>query len=134
MAPIRVFLVDDSLEFLRFTRDLLRELGGFDVVGSATSAESAWEPIERLQPGLVLIDLSMHGMNGLEATRLLKQKPNPPRVVLVTGDDNVEFRQAADAALADGFLAKSNLLQALGPLVSALFRNCPGNDEGHQPC
>jgi len=121
MPAIRVFLVDDSREFLQFTRALLDELTNLEVVGSATSAEEAFTSIERLRPDLVLMDWAMAGMSGLEATRLLKDRPAAPRVVLVTGSDTPEYRRAAEAAQADGFLAKPDLLQGLAPLVGRLF-------------
>ena len=121
MPAIRVFLVDDSREFVQFTEALLAELTNLEVVGSAHSAEEAFAPIERLRPDLVLMDWTMDGMTGLEATRLLKARPAAPRVVLVTGSDTPEYRKAAEAAQADGFLAKPDLLQGLVPLVGALF-------------
>src|SRR5262249_5187879 len=121
MPAIRVFLVDDSREFLQFTRALLDELTNLEVVGSATSAEEAFASIERLRPDLVLMDWAMAGMGGLEATGLLKAGPGPPRVVLVTGSDTPEYRRAAEDAQADGFLAKPDLLQGLVPLVGRLF-------------
>src|SRR5437867_2011546 len=121
MPAIRVFLVDDSQEFVQFTKNLLAELTNLQVVGSAHSAEDALASIEQLRPDLVLMDWSMTGMSGLEATKVLKGRAWTPRVVLVTGSDTAEYRRAAQAAQADGFLAKPDLLHGLAPLVGQLF-------------
>src|SRR5438067_13717027 len=102
MSAIRVFLVDDSPEFVQFTKDLLAELTEFQVVGSAHSAEDALASIEQLRPDLVLMDWTMEGMSGLEATRRLKSRPLAPRGVLVTGSGTPEYRRAAPPAPAAG--------------------------------
>ena len=121
MTPIRIFWVDDCAEFVIFARQMLKEFPHLELVGSARSAEAALELIARLKPDLVLIDLAMQGMTGLEAAQVLKSRPDPPRVVLVTGSDMPEYRQAAKDALADGFLAKPDLMHGLVPLVEELF-------------
>jgi DNA-binding NarL/FixJ family response regulator len=121
MSRIRVFWVDDSKEFVMFAQQLLEEFPRLEMVGTAHSAEAALAHIERLGPDLVLMDLAMAGMSGLSATRLLTSRPNPPRVVLVTGSDTAEYRLAARNAGADGFLAKPDLMQGLMPLVEELF-------------
>ena len=87
----------------------------------AKDPDTKFPAIEQLRPDLVLMDWTMEGMSGLEATRQLKSRPLAPRVVLVTGSDTPEYRRAALAAQADGFLAKPDLLHGLAPLVGALF-------------
>jgi CheY-like chemotaxis protein len=121
MAVIRVFWVDDSREFVGFGAELLKEFPHLELVGSALSAEAGLAAIDRLRPDLVLMDLAMKDMNGLEATRRLKSGPHPPRVILVTGSDMPEYRKAAAEAKADGFLAKPDVLHGLVPLVEELF-------------
>ena len=121
MSRIRVFWVDDSKEFVDFAQEMLKEFPLLEMVGRAASAEAALAAIERLKPDLVLMDLAMSDMTGLEATRLLKGRPSPPRVLLVTGSDEPEYRQAARDAQADGFLAKPDLMHGLGALVQQLF-------------
>jgi DNA-binding NarL/FixJ family response regulator len=121
MPPIRLFWVDDCVEFVAFAKEMLKEFPQLELIGSTASAEAALEAIRRLKPDLVLIDLALQGMTGLEAVCLLKNWPQPPRVVLVTGSDMPEYRQAAKVAGADGFLPKPDLMQALAPLVEELF-------------
>src|SRR5207244_5806865 len=92
-----------------------------EVVGRASSGRGALEQVPLLKPDLVLMDLTMPGMNGLEATRRLKARPDGPRVILLTLHDNPEYRAAAAAVQADGFVSKSDLGLHLLPLIHNLF-------------
>ena len=123
MPTTSTFLVDDSPSFLQSAARFLAADDRIEIVGVALSALDALEQIAALKPDLVLMDLNMPGMNGLEATRRLKAGPNPPRVVILTLNDTEEYRQAALQAQADGFVAKSDLGQKLLPLLESLFLN-----------
>ena len=121
MPPTSTFLVDDSPSFLQSAARFLAADERIEVVGVALSGQDALEQVAKLKPDLVLMDLNMPGMNGLEATRRLKAEPDPPRVVILTLNDTEEYRQAATEAQADGFVAKSDLGQKLLPLLESLL-------------
>ncbi|MBI3244297.1 MAG: response regulator transcription factor [Chloroflexi bacterium] len=121
MKPIRTLLVDDSPEFLKSAARFLAAQSRVDIVGQAHSACEALELVSRLQPDLVLMDLRLPGLNGLEATRRLKASVQPPRVVILTLHDQAEYRRAATDAKADGFIAKAELAVQLMPLIDRLF-------------
>jgi DNA-binding NarL/FixJ family response regulator len=138
MAAIRVFLVDDSPAFLRAMDRLLGETLGVEVVGQATSATQALAVIPLVSPDAVLLDLQMPGMDGLEATRQIKQQESPPLVVIVTLHDDTRFRAASEAAGADGFVAKQRLVGDLFPLLARLMarrkrKSGNGQKNGLQP-
>ncbi len=110
---IRVVLVDDSAPFLEA---LGRIVGGdprFEVVASVPSGAEAPGAVTETRPDLVLLDLVMPGTNGLETTRLIRTLATPtdraphPRIVILTLHDTPEYREAAFAAGADGFIGKS---------------------------
>lgn len=124
MSPIRVLLIDDSPEFLQATSRFLASDPCIQVVGQSLSAQEAQEEIGRLKPDLVLMDLAMPGVNGLEATREVKSKKGAPRVIILTMHDNLEYRAAARAANADGFIPKSELGMELIPLIHTMFKDC----------
>jgi DNA-binding NarL/FixJ family response regulator len=118
---IRTLLVDDHAAFLDELAQLLAETHETDVVGRTTSGEEALEQGLAMQPDLVLMDLAMPGMGGLEATRRLKAKPGAPRVIMLSLHEHPMYRQAALDAGADGFVPKSKLGTALLPMIHSLF-------------
>ncbi len=121
MPPIRILLVDDNAEFLESAAGYLATQPDLHVIGRARSAQAALEMAAALRPDLVLMDIAMPDMSGLEATRQIKALPSPPRVVILTLYDNPEYRHAAEIAHADGFVAKSDFGTRLLPTIRALF-------------
>src|SRR4029079_283930 len=82
-VPLRVFMVDDSPEALKSVSQFLAETPGIELVGVALSGEESLPELARLKPDVVLMDLAMPGMGGLEATRRIKASPTAPRVLLL---------------------------------------------------
>lgn len=96
-------------------------LPNVEVVANATTAAEAIERIAVLKPNLVLMDLVMPRVNGLEATRLIKQGAGQPKIVVLTLHNTAAYRSAAEAAGADGFIAKDELVPELPRLLESLF-------------
>lgn len=114
---IRVLLVDDD-PLVRSALSLM--LGGqvdIDVVGEAGDGQAGLELVEALRPDVVLMDIRMPVMDGLEATRRLHSGPTPPAVVVLTTFDADDHVVRAVAAGADGFLLKDT---PPGDIVSAI--------------
>ncbi|MDT0184552.1 response regulator transcription factor [Microbacterium sp. ARD31] len=114
---IRVLLVDDD-PLVRSALSLM--LGGqvdIDVVGEAGDGQAGLELVEALRPDVVLMDIRMPVMDGLEATRRLHSGPAPPAVVVLTTFDADDHVVRAVAAGADGFLLKDT---PPGDIVSAI--------------
>ena len=133
MNPLRILLVDDSAEFLESAARLLMLHQELCIVGRAASGSSALEQVAVLNPDLVLMDLAMPGMNGLETTRRIKARQAAPRVVIMTLYDVAEYRAAARAATADGFIAKSSIRSQLLPMLAGLFPDRAAGSEQPQP-
>lgn len=121
MSFVRILLVDDSLTFLESATRFLSVNERLKIVGRALSGGEALEQVSQLCPDLVLMDLTMPGMNGLEATRRLKARKSAPCVIILTLSDSSEYCAAAAAAGADGFVTKSEFGTALLPLIHSLF-------------
>jgi DNA-binding NarL/FixJ family response regulator len=122
----RVLLVDDSPDLLRSTARFLSISGDVDVIGCASSSSEALEEVGRLHPDLVLIDVGITDMNGIEATRRIKAGPDPPLVVVTTFYDESRYRAKAKAAGADAVVAKPELGTRLLPIIRALTSTGPG--------
>jgi DNA-binding NarL/FixJ family response regulator len=106
MPPVRVLLVDDQPLVRKGLQPILGPGDGFLLVGEAADGAEAVEAAARLHPDVVLMDVRMKGMDGVEATRHLRaQGPVPPVLVLTTFDDD-EVLSAALRAGAAGFILK----------------------------
>jgi PAS domain S-box-containing protein len=127
-SPLKVLLVDDSPSFLSAAQRQLSYQTGIQFVGSATSGSEALRLIQERAPDLVLMDIVMPDMNGIDATRRIKRHANAPRVVMLTLHDNAEYRYHAQLAGADGFIAKPELEVALPAMIDRLF-NYPDDAE-----
>jgi DNA-binding NarL/FixJ family response regulator len=130
MLPIQVYLVDDNPEFLRAAAHFLATDPGIEIVGQALSSRHALANLTRLEPDLVLMDLAMPEMDGVEATRHIKKQAHAPRVIILTLYDNPEYRSQARAAGADGFVAKAEFGERLLPLI---YEICGHNGSVEHP-
>ena len=83
-APVSVLIVDDQALFRRAAASVVRATPGFEVVGEAESGEEAVELAATLGPALVLMDINMAGINGIEATRRITAEHPRVRVVLLS--------------------------------------------------
>ncbi|MEI6669006.1 MAG: sugar phosphate nucleotidyltransferase [Acidobacteriota bacterium] len=129
--PVRVLLVDDSPHFIESAERFFADELGVDVVGSALSGAEALDLVARLHPDLVLMDVAMPGMDGLEATQRIKALAASPRVIILTLYDTPKYREAAHRAGADGFVPKADFGEKLLPLILELFPDLTQPD--HQP-
>ena len=80
----------------------------------------AIERSEALRPDVVLMDLAMPEMGGLQATRLIKAQDEPPFIVIASHFDDAEHREHATRAGADGFVSKLSYLQEVVPILERL--------------
>ena len=80
--PVAVLIVDDQAPFRRAARAVVTATPGFEVVGEAESGEEAVELADSLSPGLVLMDINLPGINGIEATRRITAA-HPEAVVML---------------------------------------------------
>ena len=104
-ARPRVLVVDDDLSLRSELVSMLEE-EGFDIVGEASDGLPAVELAAALAPEVVLLDLRMPSMNGIEATRLIRQQSAPPAVVLLSAYDDATLKESAAEAGAFDFLVK----------------------------
>jgi DNA-binding NarL/FixJ family response regulator len=87
MTDVRVLLVDDEARFLRAMSAVVEETAGFEIIGEAHSGEQSMLATADLLPDLVLMDMNLPGMDGVEATSRLRARPSPPVVLLLSTYD-----------------------------------------------
>ena len=104
--PIRLILVDDQVLFCQLAREVLSGSSQFLVLAEAYSGQRAIELVQDLEPDVVLMDVEMEGINGLEATRVIRDSFPRVRVVLMSIYDDREYRRLATEAGAIAFISK----------------------------
>ncbi|MYA16313.1 MAG: response regulator transcription factor [Gemmatimonadetes bacterium] len=118
----RVLLVDDHKVVRAGLRALLEASGRVEVVGEASSGEEGIEKARTLEPDVVIMDLAMPGIDGVQATRRIAALGIETKVLVLTIHDEDEFLLPALDAGADGFLNKSVADTELLGAIEALLR------------
>jgi DNA-binding NarL/FixJ family response regulator len=113
----RVLVVDDHTVIRRGIQRILRAWPEWEISGEASSGEQAIELTKELKPDIVLMDISMPGMGGLEATKSIRKYCPQAKVLLLTLYDSPEWAETALRAGARGYVLKSD---AEGELLKAL--------------
>lgn len=123
MSKIRILVVDDHAVLRDGVRALLDVHDDIEIIGEASEGKEAIEKTKELSPDVVVMDIAMAGMDGLEATRRITKKNPGVKVLVLTQHDNREYILSAIKAGAAGYVPK----RALGSeLVSAIRAICRG--------
>jgi two-component system, NarL family, invasion response regulator UvrY len=109
---VRVMTVDDNAPFLAVAREVVQHAAGFESVGEARSGAEALAAIEEARPDLVLVDVRMPGIDGIEFTRRIQRSPEAAVVVLITAEDLAQLPAAANTCGAAAILRKQDLRPA----------------------
>jgi DNA-binding NarL/FixJ family response regulator len=110
---LRVLVVDDHPAFRRALTSALRMVKSIEVAGEASGGIAAAERAAEVEPDLVLMDLSMPDLNGIDAMRRIHKKSPDLPVVILTAHADPGVEKEARAAGASGFLAKGTTLEDL---------------------
>ncbi|WP_329143096.1 response regulator transcription factor [Streptomyces niveus] len=112
-GPVRVVLADDQPLIRSGLRVLIADHPDLNVVGEAGTGAQAVRLVRELRPDVVVMDIRMPGMDGIEATGLITAGPESARVVVLTTFDDDEYVYAALRAGASGFLIKDMSLEGI---------------------
>jgi len=122
MKKTRVLIVDDHTLVRDGIRALLALVADIDVVGEATNGREALDRVRELAPDVVLMDLSMPVMSGLEATRRIRKEFPKTRVLALTQYDDTEYVIPVIEAGACGFITKMMAFSELASAIQAASR------------
>src|SRR5581483_10743388 len=113
MSVSRILIADDHQQFRRSLRSLLESRSKFEVCGEAADGEEAVEKAKDLRPDLVLLDISMPRMNGLDAARLIGREVPQTQILIVSQNDGSVMACHAGEVGACAFVSKANLVRDL---------------------
>ena len=117
MNALKVLLADDHDNFRRILLTFLKSQKGVEVIGEAADGLEVVEKTAALHPDLVFMDIHMPKQNGLEATKIIKDRWPATRVFILSMDAGEFYKQSSEEC-ADGFIAKSSLKNDLLSVIS----------------
>jgi DNA-binding NarL/FixJ family response regulator len=119
-VTVRILLVDDHPIVRQGLKTILEGHSGWEVIGEASDGAEAVEKAGRLQPDVIVLDVTMPTMNGLEACRLLRKMVPQLEILFVTQHDSPHMMREALEAGARGYVVKSNAARDLLEAVEAV--------------
>jgi len=107
-SPIRIVVADDHALVREGIRRVLDEATEFEVVAEASDGDEALSRVRELDPDVLLLDLTMPGVGGLDVTRRIRAESTRPRIMILSMHDETEYVLQAVKAGADGYLLKDD--------------------------
>ena len=113
LAPVRILIADDHEIFRRGLRSLLESHPEWEVCGEAVDGQEAVDRFKELQPDVIVLDVGMPRLNGLEAAELIRKQVPDSRIVILSQHEPQVIKQAALGAGARAYVTKSEVSQEL---------------------
>ena len=123
MKSLRILIVDDHEVVRRGLFALLGTQVGWEVVGEAVNGPEAVKKANQMKPDVVIMDITMPVMSGLDATRLIMETAPQTKVLIFTMHDSEQMMQSALEAGARGYVLKSNAASDLVAAIRALAKD-----------
>lgn len=125
MRSLRVLIADDHGALVEGVRTIIEQQPGWEVCGTAATGREAVELARKLKPDIVVLDLRMPELNGLDATRQIKRFVERAEILIFTAHDDEQMIHEAFAAGARSFILKSEPLARLVEAIESLSRHKP---------
>jgi DNA-binding NarL/FixJ family response regulator len=122
MPPVRILIVDDHEIVRQGMRSLFARRSNWEICGEAVDGLDAIDKARQLKPDVVLLDVSMPRLNGLDAARAIHKEVPGSDIVIVSQHDAPQMRQKAAEVGARGYVAKSELSRELLLAIDSIVR------------
>jgi len=113
----RILVVDDDAAFRQRVKAFFAREADMEVVAEASDGEEAITKAQELKPDVVLMDVRMPGLNGVSATRKLREEMPEVKVIMLSVFDLPEYKDAAMVSGASGYVVKKSMIEALLPEI-----------------
>ena len=121
-SPVKVLVVDDYEPFRRFVFSMLGERPELQIIGEASDGLEAIQKAEEPRPDLILLDVGLPILNGIEAARQIRRIVQESKIIFVSQETSADVVQEAFRVEALGYLAKTDAGSELLPALSAVLR------------
>lgn len=121
-SNVRVLIVDDFLEWRSYVRSALLKQPALEIVGEVSDGLEAVQKAEELRPDLILLDIGIPRLNGIEVSRKILQTNSKSKILFISGDRSPEIVEAALQTGASGYVVKSDAGRELLPAVEAVLQ------------
>lgn len=142
--PLQILLAEDNPTFANSVNRLVGLIGGAQLVGHARDGEEALDMAGALHPEVILMDIAMPKLSGLQVAHRLQTAPHRPVIIFLSMHSDPSYRDAAHAAGGAYFVTKANFVSELLPLLEQMvqarathpmtstpLRSSDGDDIGH---
>ena len=123
MGLVRVLVVDDAEDWRRWTSSRLKVDSSFEIAGEAVDGVQAVKMAQELQPEIILLDIGLPRLNGIQAGGWIRQVAPAAKIIFVSQQFDVEIVDAAMQIGASGFVLKSDAAEALMDAIRAALRD-----------
>ena len=119
---IRILLVDDYERWRRWVCSTLQKRSEFQLVGEASDGLDAVQKAQQLQPDLILLDIGLPMLNGIEAARRIREVSCTSKILFVSENRSIDMAEKALSSGASGYVVKSDAARELLPAVEAVLQ------------
>ena len=122
MTPVRILLIEDFAPFLKLTRSILADKAGLQIIAEALDGHDGVQKATELKPDLILLDIGLPKMNGIEAARQIRKLAPDSKILFVSQESSPDIIQEALSLGASGYVVKTKVGRDLLPAVDAVLQ------------